>query len=617
VNTAKAPADTADTAPASDVAAHGEAPARIFHDPDVPLATLFGFGDAAKGNGSAGSSSDKSSTDAAPVGAYHLADDTLWDSIIATKGGKPIGAHTQPISTVPDETPTALIPNTAFLDDDPEPAHDPAPDRARHAPESADAATADAGEGAAAAFTGPAAPASATSQPPEAPAERAPAAQAPADQAPAERPAADQAPADQAPADQAPADSSPAGQPPAGLSAAAQPPVPPPASPASTDEAAAAAGAAEPEPVLDADRPVAAASATAPVGVEPDPSDVGQTPEDAAAPTMAFGLIPSEPSPHEAPPSWDDIFAPPVPPTERLDLPAVADPTPGDQTVAAADPTELVGYATGAIAVPTWGGMAPEPIEPALSAAEDGAGSSDDAPLLRPRVRDSATTGAGVGTAGSDDLDDAAPAASAQTPPSQPVAHATRRNSRAIVWTAIALAAVLVLIGLFVLGTRLPALFAAAPVASPTPTATPTPTPTPTVTPKPTAAQRPGVHAWYTLGGGECLQPYSSPWASTFKVVNCATPHTAQLLYTGLLSTNIADPYPGASALASQMNVLCSAPGIVNLQAAQAYPDLQVQGTYPADASQWASGQRSYYCFATRSSGQPITGSIAGPGPAS
>jgi hypothetical protein len=189
-------------------------------------------------------------------------------------------------------------------------------------------------------------------------------------------------------------------------------------------------------------------------------------------------------------------------------------------------------------------------------------------------------------------------------------------NVRILVMLAVGLLALIVLIGLFAFGTRLPAL-TAAPVAtpSPTPSATPTPTPTPTVTPKPAAALPAGVHPWSALGGGECLQPYTNPWAETFTVVDCAAPHAAQLVYTNLLSADIAAPYPGADALASQINLLCTKPGIIDLGAAGQYPDLQLQGSYPATAKQWTDGQRSYYCFASRSSGQPLTASVAGPGP--
>ena len=200
------------------------------------------------------------------------------------------------------------------------------------------------------------------------------------------------------------------------------------------------------------------------------------------------------------------------------------------------------------------------------------------------------------------------------------------RNNRILLMALGAFAVVLVLVGLFALGTRIPSLFGAAkaapqPTASATtpaatPKSTPTPTPVPTVTPKPAAAVGPGAHPWNTLGGGECIQPFTTVWAEDFTVVDCTAPHTAQLVYTNLLSADPAAPYPGADALAQQIPGLCTAGGVIDLAAAGAYPDLQVVGSYPATEQQWKDGQRSYYCFANRSSGQPLTSSVAGPGPA-
>lgn len=206
----------------------------------------------------------------------------------------------------------------------------------------------------------------------------------------------------------------------------------------------------------------------------------------------------------------------------------------------------------------------------------------------------------------------AASHASAATPQS--------RGTRTLIGVAIALVAVLALIGLFILGTRLPAILTAptpTPTATPTHSATPTPTPTPTPTvmPKPTVAQSAGVHEWSTLGGGECLQPYTTPWAETFTVVDCRTPHAGQMVYTNLLSADPKAAYPGADAIAKQINILCTKPGIVNLEAAGAYPDLQLQGSYPATAAQWTDGDHSYFCFASRSSAKPLTTSVAGKGP--
>lgn len=214
------------------------------------------------------------------------------------------------------------------------------------------------------------------------------------------------------------------------------------------------------------------------------------------------------------------------------------------------------------------------------------------------------------------------PSATPPTPSDAPGGPRDPRFNRRIYLIAGVLAVLLVLVGLFALGTRIPALLgASAPshpasaARTPSGTPTPTPTPTPTVIPKPAAAVGPGEHAWDTLGGGECIQPYTSPWAETFTVVDCTADHSAQLVYTNLLSADPAAPYPGADALAQQINTLCTAGGVVDLNAAAAYPDLQVQGTFPATEEQWKSGQRSYYCFASRSSGQPLSTSVQGQGP--
>jgi hypothetical protein len=190
------------------------------------------------------------------------------------------------------------------------------------------------------------------------------------------------------------------------------------------------------------------------------------------------------------------------------------------------------------------------------------------------------------------------------------------RTATALLWIAAGLLAIVVLVGLFLLGQRLGG--GPTPVAAPTATQTAAPTPTPTEVPAPTGLQPAGVHAWDALGGGECLQPYTSPWEEKFTVVDCATPHAAQLVYRGELPGASARDaaFPGEAALSSQINLLCSAPGVIDLTGARAYPDVQVQGSYPVTEEQWKSGQRSYFCFVSRSSGEPLSASIAGPGPA-
>lgn len=184
------------------------------------------------------------------------------------------------------------------------------------------------------------------------------------------------------------------------------------------------------------------------------------------------------------------------------------------------------------------------------------------------------------------------------------------------------LLAVIALIALFLLGTRLPDLLGPAPAV----VASPTPTPTPTRTPLAIGPVEPGTYDWDDLLGGECLEPYdveAGAWGEEFTVVDCATPHAAQMVFRAWIPPAPADPedpeaepvwaeFPGAEALQAQITLLCSAPGVVDLAAAGAYSDTQVQGSYPVTEEQWETDP-SYYCFVSRSSGEALTTSVAIP----
>jgi len=199
------------------------------------------------------------------------------------------------------------------------------------------------------------------------------------------------------------------------------------------------------------------------------------------------------------------------------------------------------------------------------------------------------------------------------------------RNQRILLWVGGSVVAMLVLVGMFVIGTQLPVLLGPAPAVAISKSPTPTPIPVPTSTVGPVAV---GLHTWSGLRGGECLTPFTTVWAESFTVVNCATPHTAQMVFrgtfpaTGVVAntatptpTTPADPggYPGVATLQAQISLLCTAPTVINLDAAGAYPDIQFQAAYAANAAEWQSGQHDYFCFLTRSSGQPLTSSVAVP----
>jgi hypothetical protein len=199
------------------------------------------------------------------------------------------------------------------------------------------------------------------------------------------------------------------------------------------------------------------------------------------------------------------------------------------------------------------------------------------------------------------------------------------KQQRIMFWVAGGVLAGLVLILLFAIGTKLPPVATPAPAVAASKSPSVTPSPTPTVVPAGPAAV--GEHKWSDLRGGECLDPFTSPFAEKFTVVDCAAAHAAQLVFRGTFPAAApagptATPaptargtdagYPGLEALQAQINLLCTAPGVIDLATAGAYSDIQFQASYAANAAEWASGQHDYFCFVNRSGGQPITGSVAG-----
>lgn len=193
--------------------------------------------------------------------------------------------------------------------------------------------------------------------------------------------------------------------------------------------------------------------------------------------------------------------------------------------------------------------------------------------------------------------------------PARPPMSALRRQ-RILLAVGAGAVGLLVLSALFLLGTRLPGL-ASTPVIEVT--AAPVPSNGAAIAPVP-----PGVYPWDELRGGECLDPYTDPWAAEFTVVDCLKPHTAQLTLHGSYLDALGvvtgtgeltlPAYPGVDALAAGIDELCAAG--VDFDAARDITDGQMQGSFPTTEEEWGADP-SYRCFFSRSSGADLTGSVS------
>jgi hypothetical protein len=186
-------------------------------------------------------------------------------------------------------------------------------------------------------------------------------------------------------------------------------------------------------------------------------------------------------------------------------------------------------------------------------------------------------------------------------------------TQRSLLWAAGVLVAILVLLALFAIGRRLPAMFAAPP--APVATVTPTPTPTPEPVDPAAGPLPPGEYAWDELRGGECIDPYESAWREDYTVVDCDDEHAAQLLVRAEFPEDAAPggAYPGFDELAGRINLLCTDPQVIDYDAAREFDDIVVEGAHAVTPEEWDEGHHDYFCFLERSSGDPLAGSLAVP----
>jgi hypothetical protein len=334
------------------------------------------------------------------------------------------------------------------------------------------------------------------------------------------------------------------------------------------------------------------APATTPYQAPPEP-----TPS-TASPTAAYPAVPplAEPA-ATAPFTWVD-FAATQAPAQQATQPPVLPPAqsvfPGEQpteayTVQPWEPTQPAAYLAAAQPGVTQGGT-DEPQDP-TSAIDALFGDQQFQEYEEVGVLKTIQT-----IPGSDTVD------SPPKPPRDPITP----QQRVLLIVAGALVAVLALVALFFAGTKIGSAQAA-----PTPAATagaPSSAPTSAATGG-TAA--PGVQPWTALQGGECIQPFTSPWVATFTVVDCTVDHQGEMVFKGTLPDVAGAPYPNGATFATEITPLCSASTAINYTAASAVTDLQVSFSYPANSSEWASGDRTYYCFVNRSSGGNLPGDLS------
>lgn len=183
------------------------------------------------------------------------------------------------------------------------------------------------------------------------------------------------------------------------------------------------------------------------------------------------------------------------------------------------------------------------------------------------------------------------------------------KTQKILLWVAGGLLAVLALVALFLVGKSLADSLGAAPAV--VESATPSPTPTPTSTVLPVGPVEPGEYAWNELLGGECLKPWESAWQDSYVVVACSTPHAAQMVFRGLFDDAPGAAFPGVEELQKRINLLCTPVTVIDYSKAGLVTDIQVSASFAADADEWNEGNRTFFCFVNRSSGQELTESVA------
>jgi hypothetical protein len=85
------------------------------------------------------------------------------------------------------------------------------------------------------------------------------------------------------------------------------------------------------------------------------------------------------------------------------------------------------------------------------------------------------------------------------------------------------------------------------------------------------------------------------------------------MVFKGTLPNPAGAPYPTSSAFQTEITPLCTSASAINYTAAAPVTDVVLSFSYPATATSWDNGARTYYCFVNRQSGGNLPGDLSVP----
>jgi hypothetical protein len=337
-------------------------------------------------------------------------------------------------------------------------------------------------------------------------------------------------------------------------------------------------------------------------------------PDPVAPPAL---IPPADPVPPAVPPALPPVEPPPPPAAPDWDTPTVASPVIPGAPYPPADPPPTVAFPESQVVRQEFPGFSAS-LDPALEGATE---LFDAQPVGLPVPQDEGPEGSAIddlfGESAFRDYADE-PLVAAPLRPSNTVAVIERapkaaaepipRVQKILMSVAGGLVAALALVALFLVGTRI-AQNTPAPAVLPSPSATASSAPGPLAI----GPLAPGEYQWDELLGGECLSPFESAWQDRYTVVPCTQDHQGQLVARGEFPDDSTVAYPGVDELQTRMPLICSAPTVIDYAAAAGASDIQIAASFPADDGEWLEGNRTYYCFASRTGGATLAASIAVP----